>query len=81
MHRRALLLALSLISSAIVQAAVARVPLKIRHLSRPLAGPRFRRRHDQVAVPDALLPYRAGHQVVHAAPCPVLTVHSPNGHV
>jgi hypothetical protein len=29
MHRRALLLALSLISSAIVQAAVARVPLKI----------------------------------------------------
>ncbi len=29
MHRRTLLLALSLISSAIVQAAVARVPLKI----------------------------------------------------
>jgi hypothetical protein len=148
MHRRAPL-ALSLISSAIVQAAVPRVPLKIftdlaltsqqhparvadqtmigrasalpdllpelrrylleypnaelagadsfflpgeavvrteahdsgqsrRHLSRPLAGPRFGRRHDQVAVPDALLPYRAGHQVVRAAPCPVLTVHPAN---
>jgi len=152
MHRRAPL-ALSLISSAIVQAAVPRVPLKIfmdlaltsqqqhparvaeqtmigrasalpdllpelrrylleypnaelagaasfflpgegvvrteahdsgqscRHLSRTLAGPPFRRRLDQVAVPDALFPYRAGHQVARAAPCPVLTVHPPNGHV
>ena len=32
-----------------------------RHLSRPLAGPRLRRRRDQAAVRDALLPYRAGH--------------------
>jgi hypothetical protein len=86
MHRRALLLALSVISSAIVldrddavivDLGAAAIDDGVIDLNRGLQS----ERHLLLAVPNAPLPYRAGHQVVRAARYPVLTGHPPHGHV